>query len=51
MTVLNKIMCFFFEHDDVPENIQTLFTDNGGWHDVVYSWRCTVCNRLREFER
>jgi len=48
MSWLNWIFCLFTGHEDFPEEWKTLYTPDGGWQDIVYSWKCARCDRIKE---
>lgn len=46
--MIDKIFCFVLGHVDVEDEVKTVYLDSGGWQDVVYSWYCARCERLRK---
>jgi len=49
--MIKKIICLFLGHKDAPHEIKNLYIGLGQYHDLVYSWRCSRCKRIREYDR
>jgi hypothetical protein len=49
--MINRIICFFLGHLEEEFDKKTIYMNSGGWHVIVYSWRCLRCERIREYER
>ena len=46
---MKRFVCwlFWFGHDDKPD-VWEIVGDN---HEIVYSWRCIRCGRVRWYDR
>jgi hypothetical protein len=52
--MIKWLKCLLAGHTDV-DYMTTWIYPNTGYHEVghkvVYSWRCVICGRIREYQR